>query len=100
MAEETMATPTYEARKVGDSYKMVRVDTEHKAKLSSLTISGALLAILGVGRRGVLGGALVAIGGGLIYCGVSGRAPAEAVKSLLSRQRRPDSETGPSYPHE
>src|SRR5688572_6509413 len=95
-----MATPQYEAVKVGDSYKLVRVDPQHKAALSTMTIGGGLLAILGLTRRGILGTTVLALGGSLIYCGLSGRAPGEVLSSLVQRKRRPDETVGASYPQQ
>ena len=95
----TSGTPAYEAVKVGDTYKMVRVDAEHKAKLSKLTIGGGLLALLGLSRRGILGTGLVLAGGTLIYCGLAQRDPKELLDSLLSRRRVPKDKIGPSHPH-
>ena len=92
-------TPVYEAVKVGDSYKMVRVDAEHKAKLSKLTIGGGLLALLGIARRGVLGAGLVLAGGTLIYCGLAERDPKELLDSMLRRRRTPRDKIGPSHHH-
>ena len=95
-----MGTPVYEAVKVGDTYKMVRVDPEHKAKVSKLTIGGGLLALMGIARRGILGTGLVLIGGTLIYCGLAERDPMELLDSLLSRRRVPKDGVGPSHHHE
>jgi hypothetical protein len=95
-----MGTPVYEAVKVGDTYKMVRVDPEHKDTLSKLTIGGGLLALMGLARRGILGTGLVLVGGTLIYCGVADRDPMELVDSLLRRRRVPKDMIGPSHHHE
>ena len=95
----TSGTPVYEAVKVGDTYKMVRVDAEHKAKLSKLTIGGGLLTLLGLARRGILGSGLVLVGGTLIYCGLAERDPKELLDSLLHRRRVPRDKIGPSHPH-
>jgi len=92
-------TPVYEAVKVGDTYKMVRVDAEHKARVSQLTIGGGLLALMGIARRGILGTGLVLVGGTLIYCGLAQRDPMELVDSLLRRRRMPRDKIGPSHPH-
>ena len=94
-----MGTPAYEAQKVGDSYKLVRVDPEHKAKVSKLTIGGGLLALMGIARRGILGTSLVLIGGTLIYCGLSERDPMELLDSILQRRRVPRDKVGPSHHH-
>ena len=95
-----MGTPIYEAQKVGDTYKLVRVDPEHKAKLSKLTIGGGLLALMGITRRGILGTSLVLVGGTLIYCGLSERDPMELFDSLLRRSRVPKDKVGPSHRNE
>src|SRR5467141_363787 len=95
-----MGTPTYEARKIGDTYKMVRVDAGHKAKISTMTVGGALLVLAGLARRGTSGLVAAAVGGGLLYCGLSGRAPGEVLPPLLHRKRRPDETVGASYPRQ
>ena len=95
-----MGTPTYEAQKVGDTYKMVRVDAEHKARVSKLTIAGGLLALMGIARRGILGTGLVVVGGTLIYCGLAERDPKELLDSLLRRRRVPTDKIGPSHHHQ
>src|SRR6266576_5541005 len=95
-----MGTPVYEAVKVGDTYKMVRVDPEHKARLSKLTVGGGLLAVMGIARRGILGTGLVLVGGTLIYCGLAERDPMELVDSLLRRRRVPRDKIGPSHHHQ
>src|SRR5437867_13388841 len=95
-----MGTPVYEAQKVGDTYKLVRVDPEHKAKLSKLTVGGGLLALMGISRRGILGTSLVIIGGTLIYCGLAERDPMELLDSILRRRRVPKDKVGPSHHHE
>src|ERR1051325_568968 len=93
-------TPIYEAVKVGDTYKMVRVDPEHKAKLSQLAIGGVLLALMGIARRGILGTGLVLVGGTLVYCGLAERDPKELLDSLLRRRRVPKDKIGPSHHHQ
>ena len=95
-----MGTPTYEAQKVGDTYKMVRVDAEHKANVSKLAIGGGLLALMGIARRGILGAGLVVVGGTLIYCGLAERDPKELLDSLLRRRRVPKDKIGPSHHHQ
>jgi hypothetical protein len=95
-----MGTPVYEAQKVGDTYKLVRVDPEHKAMLSKLTVAGGLLALMGIARRGILGTSLVVVGGTLIYCGLSEPGdPMELLDSILKRRRAQD-KIGPSHRHQ
>jgi len=95
-----MGTPVYEAQKVGDTYKLVRVDPEHKARLSKLTVGGGLLALMGIARRGITGTGLVLFGGTLIYCGLAERDPMELLDSLLRRRRVPKDKVGPSHHHQ
>jgi|SRR6266850_7597608 len=95
-----MGTPVYEAQKVGDTYKLVRVDPEHKARLSKLTVGGGLLALMGIARRGIVGTGLVLVGGTLIYCGLAERDPMELLDSLLRRRRVPKDKVGPSHHHQ
>ena len=89
-----MGTPVYEAQKVGDTYKLVRVDAQHKSRLSKLTVGGGLLALMGLARRGILGTGLVVVGGTLIYCGLAQRDPKELLAQILrlidGLRRRPD----------
>jgi len=94
-----MGTPVYEAQKVGDTYKLVRTDPEHKARLSQLAVGGGLLALMGIARRGILGTSLVLVGGTLIYCGLSEREPMEVLDSILQRRRVPRDKVGPSHHH-
>src|SRR4051794_3097441 len=94
-----MGTPTYEAQKIGDTYKLVRTDAEHKAKVSKLAIGGGLLALMGIARRGILGSGLVLVGGTLIYCGLAERDPMQLLDSLLRRSRVPKDKIGPSHHH-
>jgi hypothetical protein len=98
--DQIMGTPVYEARKVGDTYKIVRVDPEHRANLSTFTISGGLLALMGIARRGFTGAGLVLVGGVLIYCGLSERDPRELLDSVLRRRRVPKDTVGPSQHHQ
>jgi hypothetical protein len=95
-----MGMPVYEAVKVGDSYKLVRTDPEHKAKLSKLTVGGGLLALMGIARRGILGTSLVLVGGTLVYCGLAERDPMELLDSLLRRRRMTRDKVGPTHRHQ
>ncbi len=95
-----MATPTYEARKVGDTYKMVRVDTPHKVRVSTLTIGGGLLLVAGWARRGLCGAFVAGVGGGLLWAGLDGREPGKIWSDFKKRFGRPLSADGPSHQHE
>jgi hypothetical protein len=95
-----MATPTYEARKVGDTYKLVRVDTPHKVRVSTMTIGGALLLLAGLARRGTSGTVVALIGGGLLSFGVAGGEPRKLFASIRKRFFTYTKEDGPTYQNE
>ena len=93
-----MATPTYEIRRIGDRYVPLRRDPYPIADRLAFLAGGALLAYLGMTRRGWLGIAALGAGAGLLIRGAIGR-------NLLSgccASDEPSSRTGvsdqaPSY---
>jgi hypothetical protein len=90
-----MATPHFVAKKVGDRFELVREDADAKKNDAALAAAGGLLALIGFRRRGLFGLGLTAIGGGLIYRGMTGRMP---LKNLLcSGSREGDSSQAPSF---
>ena len=90
-----MATPRYVAKKVGDRFELVRQDPDAKKNDAFLTAAGGVIAVLGLAKRGVVGLGLTAVGGGLIYRGVTGRMP---LKNLLcSGSLEGDSSQSPSF---
>jgi hypothetical protein len=70
-----MATPRYVAKKVGDRFELVRQDPEAKTNDTLITAAGGLLALMGLSRRSLFGLGLAAMGGGLVYRGVTGVMP-------------------------
>src|SRR5687767_288381 len=95
-----MATPTYEARKVGDTYKLIRVDTPHKIRVSGMTIGGAFLLLAGLARRGTSGTIVAIVGGGLLSIGLAGGEPKKLYSSIRKRLFKYTKEDGPTYQNE
>lgn len=90
-----MATPRYVAKKVGDRFELVRKDQCAQASDLAISVAGAALALIGLSRRSIVGMGLAALGGGLVYRGVTGRTPLKSViKSVL---QGPGSSDGPSF---
>jgi hypothetical protein len=93
-----MATPRYVAKKVGDRFELVRQDAEAQRIDAVLTAAGGFLALLGLTRRGLSGLGLAALGGAVIYRGVTGRIPLNHLFCSGSLEGTP-SQT-PSYQHD
>lgn len=77
-----MNTPRYIAKMVNGDYELCRADATHQIHRSILAVIGAGLAIGGLSRGSAAGGAMVGIGAGLIYAGVTGKNPLSLLKSL------------------
>ena len=91
-------TPRYVAVKVGDRYEVRRQDAQAGLECEVCAIGGGALALFGLARRGLFGMAALAVGGGLIYQGVTGRNPWQRVLSALQNgPGRGDSSLAPSY---
>ena len=90
-----MATPRYVAKKVGDRFELVRQDADAKKNDAFLTAAGGLVALLGLARRGLTGIGLAALGGGMIYRGVTGRMPLKSF--ICSGSMQGDASQSPSY---
>ena len=63
-------------------------------------VGGGVLALMGLSRRSIPGLALAAVGGGMIYRGVTGRDPLQAVRDLLSCETCGSASDTPSYQHD
>jgi hypothetical protein len=90
-----MATPRYVAKKVGDRFELVRQDAEARKNDAVLIAAGGLVSVLGLARRGLFGLGLAAVGGGMIYRGVTGRMPLRNL--LCSGSMVGDASQSPSY---
>ncbi len=65
----------YSARKFGDQYVLVPLGDDHELKRFLWIAGGGLLSLMGVSRGRLTGTALLLLGGGLIFRGVSGYSP-------------------------
>lgn len=90
-----MVTAHYVAKKTDDHYELVRTSAEGGVHDAGWMIAGGLLAACGVIRRGLSGGTVAVVGGGLFYYGLTGRNPL----GELVRCRRPI-EGEPSFQHD
>jgi hypothetical protein len=93
-----MSTPRYIVKRVGEDYQVHRCDPEHQASMHLFATAGGGLVLLGLVRRGLMGLGLVAAGGYLTYCGLTGRDPMTALSGL--RARSTSDEAGPSFPRQ
>src|SRR3954468_9485953 len=95
-----MNTPRFVVKRVGSDYKIVRADTEGVVLSGVATVMGSLLVLKGI-RGGLIRKALAVAGGGLIYYGVTGENPIQAIQKKLNCIGQPEQEAhGPSFQHD
>lgn len=94
-----MTTPRYIVKRVGDQFEFKRCDAQHKTNMAMLTVGGGIMAIYGLGRGGLLGLGVAALGGTLAYQSLMGRNVLELLGGTCGG-RRPQDEAGPSYQHD
>lgn len=82
------------ARKVGDHYELQPASNYPKADTTVWAVWGAALTLWGLQRLNLRGLMMLAIGGGLIYRGVTGRSPLCNLGSVCSLPKNLGS---PSY---
>ena len=70
-----MPTREFKVEKVGDTYVTVPVDHYPNATRTAFGIWAFILAMFGVRRGGLLGTGIFAIGGMMLYRGMTGRSP-------------------------
>ena len=95
-----MATKHYVAKKVGDRYELMPSSPEATAACAGWAVGGGLLALLGLSRRSVSGLALAAVGGAMVYRGVTGRDPIRLVREMLACEGCGSPSETPSYQHD
>ena len=98
-----MPNREFNVEKIGDTYVTVPVDHHPNATKVTWSLWAFLLAALGVRRGGLLGTAMFAAGGMMLYRGVTGRSPLPASWTCCGparepRQHRPNE--SPSYPND
>jgi hypothetical protein len=94
-----MATPRYVAKRIGNEYKIIRVDTEGVVLSSLVTVGGGLLLLNGLLRGGVINKLLAIAGGGIAYYGLTGTNPITAIQQAFGVAVAGE-EHGPSFQHD
>ena len=94
-----MSTPTYEVRRIGDQYVPVLKEPYPATDRWAFLGGGALLACVGVNRRGWLGLVAVAAGAALAFRGITGCAPWASLSNAFHPRGGPDTKPNltPSY---
>jgi hypothetical protein len=95
-----MASKHYVAKKVGDRYELMPSSPEATAACAGWAVGGGVLALMGLSRRSIPGLALAAIGGAMVYRGVTGRDPIRLVREMLTCDARGSASETPSYQHD
>jgi hypothetical protein len=88
----------YSAKKIGDQYVLVPIGDEHELERFLWIAGGGLVSLLGVGRGGLTGSAMLLLGGGLIFRGVTGYSP--LAWAVGERDRGGDIHHTPSHQHD
>ncbi len=92
-----MATPRYVAKKVGDQYEMVRVDSDEGAAAAMWAAIGGGVAVSGLARGGLLGKLAMLTGACMIYRAITGRNLVDRLVAWLRAERQGRPELAPSY---
>jgi hypothetical protein len=92
-----MATPRYVAKKVGDQYEMVRVDSDEGAAAATWAAVGSGVTLSGLFRGGLLGKLAVLAGVCMIYRALTGRNLLDRAVEWLRSERPGQPELAPSY---
>jgi hypothetical protein len=95
-----MAKPHYIAKKVGDRYELMPQSPEAVAANAGWAVGGGVLALMGLSRRSVPGLLMTAIGGAMVYHGITGRDPLRAVREMLACEGCGSASDTPSYQHD
>ena len=95
-----MARQRYIATKVGDRYELMPSSPEATAANAGWAVGGGVLALMGLSRRSVPGLLMTAIGGAMVYHGVTGRDPLRALREMLACEACGSPSDTPSYQHD
>ena len=93
-----MVAPRYVAKRVGEDYQLVRQDSAECAACYTYSLAGGALALMGLRRRTLPGLILAAIGGTLIYRGITGQSPLGFLETQTEEGRAGN--LAPSYQHD
>jgi hypothetical protein len=92
-----MANKRFSAKKVGDQYVLVPQGAGQEMQRGLCTVSGSLLAILGLKRGGFLGLLMTVFGAGWAYHGITGRNPIAQLLCEKPGGKLGDSSQTPSH---
>ena len=84
-----MPTREFKVEKIGDTYVTVPVDHYPQATKTAWSLWAFIVAAVGVRRGGLLGTAMFAAGGMMLYRGVTGRSPVPAGWACCGPAREP-----------
>lgn len=93
-----MTQPRYVVKRIGTDYRIIRADSEGVILSSLVTLAGGAIALAGLKRRSLFGLAVAALGGGVVYYGLTGNNPIEQIKQACCPNPLED-EHGPSHQH-
>jgi hypothetical protein len=94
-----MSTPRYVVKRVGNDFQVKRSDSMHRFNSAAFSAGGGALTLLGLRRGGLSGGVVAAVGGLLLYRGITGENPLACLtahQSAIFEEGAP----GPSHQHE
>ena len=100
-----MSTPRYVVKRIGDDYKVVRVDSDAVVLSSLASLGGGLLIVNGL-RSGLLNKVLGVAGVGIVYYALTGKNPITQVQNMVRQagvvggDRTPQDDYGPSFQHD
>jgi hypothetical protein len=97
--EVIMAMPHYVAKRIGDEYQLVRVDTVEYASCTGWMLAGSGMVLYGISRRRLPGFFLAVVGAGLFYRGATGLNPLHVLFGK-TREGRGNAALAPSYQHD
>jgi hypothetical protein len=95
-----MPNKRFTAKKVGDQYVLVPQGNDQEMSRFAWGAGGALIALMGKHRGGLLGLGAMAVGGGMIYRGVMGYSPLRALLCDQRGSQSGDPNQTPSYHHD
>lgn len=93
-----MTQPRYVVKRIGTDYRIIRTDSGGVILSSLVTLAGSVVALSGLHRRSILGLAVAAVGGGIVYYGLTGKNPLAQIQSACCANPL-DTEHGPSHQH-
>jgi len=95
-----MAKKRFEAKKIGDQYVLVPKGQGQECARCTMTAAGAIVALLGLRRGGLLGLVLTGAGAGMMFRGVMGYNALSRIFPAHQGGKSGDSTLTPSHHHD